>query len=245
MPHGNVRHMDPSWVNAWGAFVSALRDALPVMKPRLWWYVGMAAIAASIDYFVAQQTPHEFLEHGAVIAATFVGVGYFFTLASAIRSVMPDYEMELGDVLGLIGWSIVLCLMTAIGIVLLILPGLWVVARFGPLPQVYALLRAQGSDESAFTVTYDETQDRYWHCLGLIVLLSILSSLGDFGDRIGSIVPFSSGWGWIVLVVSLVTFAIGIWVQQVTQLALVRWVAVKMLPSAPGADEDVPVPAAP
>jgi len=77
-------------------------------------------------------------ESGAVLFVAFV-IGAFFALASAVRTVRPQFHMTVGRLLGTIGWSLVAGVATMAGLILLIVPGLYIGVKLSLAPYFYLL----------------------------------------------------------------------------------------------------------
>ncbi|HEY8322323.1 MAG TPA: hypothetical protein VIG46_11105 [Candidatus Baltobacteraceae bacterium] len=234
--------MDAEWKSPWGALISALRDAFAVLSRSFALYAGLAIAGVLIDVFVTPLHPFVFLDHHWTATDIAMTVASYFALANAVRTLAPRYAMTALDLLAMLGLSILLVLGIALGCFLLIVPGFFVIARFGPLPYVYLLGRAVDAEDGPFERTLDATAERGWQTLGLFIMIGITEWIvGTVADRLG--VP-ASGLGALA-VFNLVYFAAGLWASQVTSLAILRWVAVEEPKLVGGPDERVPVPAAP
>lgn len=234
--------MDVEWTNPFGVLNSALGDSFAVLNKSLMLYAGLALGGLLIDLFL---TPlHPFVYYGYHYTATSIvaTIAPFFAMANAVRTLAPQYKMTAVDVLAIVGLTILLMVSVGIGCVLLIVPGLFILARFGPIVPVYLVGRAVDSDGGLFKRATDATAHRGWQTLGLFLMIGFIQwILSQVFQMMG--VPANGVTALAIL--NLLYFALSLWISQVSVLAILRWVAVEEPRLVAGAEEGVPVPAAP
>jgi hypothetical protein len=155
---------------------AALRDLWPALRSWIWWMIAIVVVTVSAVIFAAlinppTDAPSTVLayqwESGSVIAIG-IACAAFFALASAVRTVKPDFRMTPGRFFGVIGWSLFSAVMILGGLILLIVPGLYLIVRVSLAPYFYLL---DGGQESPVKESLARTRGHFW--LTALVLFAV------------------------------------------------------------------------
>lgn len=163
-------------------------------------------------------------------------VGYY-AFAAAVRTIHPAYRMTVGQFFGILGYSLLAALLTAVGAIFLIIPGYWVGIKLLLTPYTYALT---GGAPGTLKTTWNMTTGYYWQTFGMLLAagfcIGILMEGAFFACAGGaSELPPS------VYVMAPLALAVFAWALHVQALVYVRWTS-GLLPRA-GMPQAVPVPA--
>lgn len=116
----------------------------------------------------------------------------YFALASAVRLVRPEYRMTLGDVIGVILYSIAVGVLSGIAALFLILPALYIYTKIGLAPYLRLL---RDFNTNALEKAWIITNGYFWQSLGFLIGLTVLEMLvAAFGALIANGFLFASGW---------------------------------------------------
>lgn len=146
------------------------------------------------------------------------GIAAFFVMPAVARTVRPEFKLTFAGVLALIGIGFVEGIGTQIGLVLLVLPGIWFFVKISLAPWTY--LVSEG--KNPFGETWQLTTGHFWETFCLHFLLGILVFLIDL---VGLIVPIVIAVLVPItgVVLAPVAFLVIVYVYHVISLAQLRW----------------------
>lgn len=225
------------------------RAALPVMRT----YRVQLAIALLLTAFLtgslfrfapqAAQNPNVMPPWltglGAVTYLAWLVVG-FYGLAAAVRTVEPAFGMTVGRFFGYLGYTILAGLLSALAMLVFFIPVLWVWPKIVLAPYAYLLYGRSAQDPIARV--WNATTGRYWHTLGLFVVIALIICAFE-------IVIYAIGFVLALLhapvalgIYSLFAAAAFWWLIEFITIAYVHWIA--RLVANPHVPQDTMVPAA-
>jgi hypothetical protein len=204
---------------------SAFRDALPLMRTRTRVYAGLAVIAAVCGIFVPFAHAVGYLPVDAVRLELFVqppnilgAIAMFFVMPAVARTVRPEFVMTVGRVFGIIGVLIALGVVVEIGLILLIVPGVYMLVKWSQAVWTYVL----GEGANPFGESFEITKGHFWDTLGFALLLGTavvvpLAVVFVCAAAIAGAVPF------LAVVLSPIAFLAYVFVIHVLRLGEMRW----------------------
>ncbi|HXW76547.1 MAG TPA: hypothetical protein VEJ20_03980, partial [Candidatus Eremiobacteraceae bacterium] len=169
-----------------GAVLGAAFDRALTIVVGSWRLFLIVAVLALLGGFVN-------IAISAIILGTFLTYFYFASLANAIRLDIPGYAMTGAVVARLILFGIVYGLAVDIGLILFIVPGIYVATKWSLAPIIIAKEDASLGD--ALAKSWALTEFCFWQTLGF----QILAGLGVFavtivGGLIGELVATAVFW---------------------------------------------------
>lgn len=173
----------------------------------------------------------------ALIAATdlLVVIVSYYAIAAAMRTVHPDYRMTVGQFFGILGYALLVSLLTCIAGIFFVIPAYWVGVKLSVTPYTYAL----GANDPLKT-TWNMTTGYYWQTFGMFLLAGIC--IGAIAWVVFFICFFLGGRiPMSAIVLGPLAIAILVWLVHVQALVYVRWTN-GLLPRA-NIPHGVPVPA--
>lgn len=171
---------------------------------------------------------------------------FYFTLGAAMRLRNPKYAMRLATAFGIFVTNLLVFLITLVGALLFIIPGIWAGTRVSLAPYIFAL--QDGSNLGAAEAVRESwrlTEGRFWQTIALFLWLILLLALPLTAIYAAAIAAFLTAHITAYFFAPFLLFA-SVFCVQVSNLALLEWTVRLSEPrlGAP-ADEDVPVPTAP
>jgi hypothetical protein len=215
----------PAHPSIGGIIDRAFRDALPLMRARMRVYAVLAILAAVCGTFVpfAQgigNFPVEAVRLELLVQPPNIlgAIAMFFVLPAVARTVRPDFVMTVGRVFGIIGVLIALGVVVDIGLILLIVPGVYMLVKWSQTVWAYVLREGK----NPFGESFEITKGHFWHTLGFAVLLGIailvpLAVVFLLAAAIAGAVPF------LAVVLSPIAFLAYVFVIHVLRLGEMRW----------------------
>jgi len=217
----------PSFGDALGG---ALRDTWPAL--RTWLASAIAIVVLCVGGLVivallnpptdgtTTKTLWEAEAMGALVVA-FLAAS-FFALASAVRTVRPEFRMTVGRFFGVLGYSLVASLAIVLGLICLIVPGLYLLVKIGLAPYFY-LIGEPGRNPLA--TAWTRTRDRFWLTAAMIfvsgVILEVLAyAAGGIVAVAALLSPFA---GALAIPVAFALFLVA---MQFQYNVYMRWVSV-------------------
>jgi hypothetical protein len=204
----------------------AFKDAWPLMRSRMnvYWILAVICAVASVAVPLTHLTydPRQVFTLRADMAiqpANLLGaIAVFFALPAVARTARPEFVMTLGRILGLLGVSIVVGVVSEIGIFLLIAPGIWILFKWYVATWCYLL----SEGKNPFGEAWEITTGQFWETCGFAVLLSMLVTVVLL---VGFFLPVAIAIFVPVLAIVLCPLALlgYIFANHVTFLAQMRW----------------------
>lgn len=202
-----------SWRDAW--------TTLKTYRTAVYVCLILAAIAGIVGIFPAMGGSPQAHANGMMIdydtPGLLISILSFFALAAAVRTIRSGFAITVGRFFGILGYSILVGIIVAIGNVFLLIPGIWFYGKLTLTPVLYCLY-----DDSPLAKSWNTTTHRFWQTWGLVLLVGIIAGI-----------LLSIGFGIAALVVNYVPFlgivfapAVVLLAALLTQfqwLALVRW----------------------
>lgn len=208
----------------------SLRDIWPALRSWLRWGIAAVIGASAAGIWVVRLTPPAGLRlHGKDLYAFVAGISMglvimvaaqYFALASAVRTVRPEFRMTVGTFFGSFGYSIVVGLIVIFGCLLFVVPGLYALVKLGLAPYVY-LLGERGDDPIREARAL--TRGRFWLTTALFAVLCVVSEATAYASGTGAEMLMLFSPATIVVVIPL-NVAVLIVVAQFQFNAYVRWV---------------------
>ena len=183
-----------------GDISAALRDTWPAMQTWLAWLIavvvgacigGIGVIASGLIDAMKTNPPGqmahpEYFMSGEPLLGIAVLVGAFFALASAVRTVRPDFRMTVGRFFGFLGYGILCGLIIAIGFICLVIPGFYLAVKLSPAPYIYLL-----GEGDPLKKSWEITKGRFWWTVLAFFVIGLCSQVGLYAIGIvGAIVYF-------------------------------------------------------
>ena len=215
----------PTHPSIGGTIDRAFRDALPLMRTRTRVYAVLAVLAAVCGISVPFAQAVGNLPVDAVRLELFLqptnilgAIAMFFVLPAVARTVRPEFVMTVGRVFGIIGVLIALGVVVDIGLILLIVPGVYMLVKWSQTVWTYVL----GEGKNPFGESFEITKGHFWHTLGFAFLLGIavivpLAVVLVCAAVIAGAVPF------LAVVLSPIAFLAYVFVIHVLRLGEMRW----------------------
>lgn len=104
-----------------------------------------------------------------------VAVAIFFVIPAAVRTLRPQFNMTILRVLGVIGIGLAVTVAVEIGLLLLIVPGIWVGVKLSQATWTYLI--ADG--KNPFGESWEITTGHFWESLAFFVLLAIVTLVAE------------------------------------------------------------------
>lgn len=209
------------------AFGAALRDTWPALRSWIWWLVPVVLVSmAGLVVVGILNAPSDLpasgeiwqVEAACAIAIPFT-VAAFFSLAGAVRTVRPDFRMTVRRFFGVIGWSLAASLIVMLGLVCLIVPGLYLLVKLGFTPYFYLLDESPGNQ---MATAWRRTRGAFWYTALMIfasgAIFEAVSYAGGF--VLGGLAAISRPAALIALPVLFVVFFAAL---QFQYNAYMRW----------------------
>jgi hypothetical protein len=157
----------------------ALRDAWPALRSWLGWLIALLVItaAAGVVMFLnapaqrsTEMSPVFLLAYMVMVIAMLAAC--LFIMASAVRTVRPDFAMTAGKFFGFLGYAILVGLIIMLGFIALIIPGFYLSVKLQLTPYMYLL-----GVQEPLKAAWHSTKGRWWLTLGVMLLIGIIAEL--------------------------------------------------------------------
>lgn len=203
--------------------MSSIDDALALSKKNIQ-PAGIAIVLAALlgVLFVTTRsvTSVTFVlgEDICIIAAVVVE---FYAIAAAVRTMNPDYRMGVGQFFGILGYSLLVGLLTMVAALFLIIPAFWVGVKLQLTPYTYAVTNGESD---ALAKTWNMTTGYYWETIGFFIVVAIVAGIVAI---LGELLSLAAYYGAPVatIVAFPVAAALFVWAIHFEMLAYIRWTA--------------------
>lgn len=144
----------------------------------------------------------------------------FYAFAAAVRTIHPEYRLTAGQFFGMLGYAILVMLITMAAGIAFIVPAYWVAPKLLLTPYTYAV--TEGAP-GALKTTWNMTTGYYWQTVGMLLLaglcIGVLMDAAFFACMFAAEAMPAS-----LVVLGPLTLAALVWLMHVTALVHVRWV---------------------
>lgn len=212
---------------------SSLDDALNLCKKNIQ-PAGVCIVLAAllgVLYAVTRNANSETFGLAADVCALAAVVVEFYALAAAVRTINPQYRMNVGQFFGIIGYSLLVGLLTLVAALFLIIPAFWVGVKLLFTPYTYAVTNGE---RDAMGKTWNMTTGHYWATLGFYIVAALVAGVAAV---LGELLGFAAAIGAPIL--AIITFplaaALFVWAIHFQMLAYVRWTTSLLQPVEPAA----------
>lgn len=187
-----------------GTISGALSDTWPALRSWLPWLVavvvvicaGAALIFASGFFQAAATKPPGRVAHieyyiaGESVLIVAIVVGATFALASAVRTIKPEFSMTAGTFFGFFGYGLLSALIIMVGFICLVIPGFYLAIKFSAVPYVYLL-----GEREPLKTSWKITKGRFWWTVLVVLLIGLCAQVGIYAVAIVgaliSLIPFA------------------------------------------------------
>ncbi|MDQ6930795.1 MAG: hypothetical protein M3126_09050 [Candidatus Eremiobacteraeota bacterium] len=183
-------------------------------------------------------TGTDLLSNAYPLSAWLSAIAFYFTLAAAMRRTNPAYKMTLVTALGVTSTVLLALIGTAVGLLCLIVPGIWIGTKLSLAPYTYALRAVPSSSADALTESWALTTGYFWPTASLALLQILFAFVPVFLLSIGALALFSR-WHFSAYFTAPALLFVNVFFSQVSNLALLEWTSILR------AQKNVPVPAPP
>lgn len=200
-------------------------------------FTGAIHAAASAPGGIAQLPPGPLAL--LVLLDVLLVVVSFYAFAAAVRTIHSEYRLSVGQFFGILGYSVLVMLITMAAGVFFVIPAYWVGPKLLLTPYTYAVT---GGAPGALKTTWNMTTGYYWQTVGMMLLAGLC--IGVLLDAAIFLCAFAAAAMPVsVIILGPLALAVLAWLMHVPALIYVRWVD-GLLPRAsmPGGSA-VPVPA--
>lgn len=174
---------------------SAFSDALPLMRSRQRLWLIFAAIAGLggllLPFLPATMTsvsatgasvevPGWRLQMAAQLPNVLGAISSFFVVGSVLRTVRPGWHWTVGTFFVLVGIAILLELIVDIGLILLVIPGIFLYVKLSQTAWYFLL----GEGKNPFAESWELTKGMFWPTFLFLILVAIVVlvlMIGGFG----------------------------------------------------------------
>ena len=213
-----------------GDISAALSDTWPAMQSWMPWLAGVivaacacgiAMLASGIIDALKARPPGamahpEYIIIGEPLFVLAMIVGTFFALASAVRTVKPDFRMNAGIFFGFLGYSILCGLIIMMGFICLIVPGFYLAIKLSPAPYIYLLGESEPLKRS-----WEITRERFWWTVLMMFVVGLCTQVALYAIGIvGIVVSFIP---FVIFAFVPVFIAMLLAMYQFQYNAYVRW----------------------
>lgn len=203
--------------------MSSIDDALALSKKNIQ-PAGIAIVLAALlgVLFVTTRsvTSVTFVlgEDICIIAAVVVE---FYAIAAAVRTMNPDYRMGVGQFFGILGYSLLVGLLTMVAALFLIIPAFWVGVKLQLTPYTYAVTNGESD---ALGKTWNMTTGYYWETIGFFIVVAIVAGIVAI---LGELLSLAAYYGapLATIVAFPIAAALFVWAIHFEMLAYIRWTA--------------------
>ncbi len=141
----------------------------------------VAGLGVPLAYLAAPDMQEQLRLELALQPANLAGaIAVCFIIPAGVRTVRPDFAMTVGRAFGVVGIAIVTGAATEVGLLLLVVPGIWFGVKWSLTTWTYLL----SDGKNPFGESWEITTGHFWETLAYAVLMSILLgivlSLGFF-----------------------------------------------------------------
>lgn len=203
--------------------MSSIDDALGLCKKNIQ-PAGICIVLAAllgVLFAVTRNTTSVTFELGEDVCIIAAVVVEFYAIAAAVRTINAEYRMGIGQFFGILGYSLLVGLLTTVAALFLIIPGFWVGIKLQLTPYTYAITNGESD---ALGKTWNMTTGYYWETLGFLIVVAIVAGIAVI---LGELVAVAAYYG--VPVATIVAFpvaaALFVWAIHFEMLALIRWTA--------------------
>jgi hypothetical protein len=168
---------------------AALRDMWPAL--RSWVWLLLAAVVLVGGGFVElvqldvlsgspvalSQEQHLLVVLTSIVIAATMLVASITCTASAVRTVKPEFRMTASRLWGFICWSVVCGLIIMLGLILLIVPGIYLAVRLSQATFLYLLDEGgQNPIDRSFTLT----RGRFWITVLVLFVIAVIGEVAAY-----------------------------------------------------------------
>ena len=183
-------------------------------------------------------TGTDLLSNAYPLSAWLCAIAFYFTLAAAIRRTNPTYKMTLVSALGVTSTFLLAFIGTVLGLLCLIVPGIWLGTKLSLAPFAYALRPMPYSSADALTESWTLTTGYFWPTAGLALLQILFAFLPAFLLSLGALALFSRSHFSAYFTAPALLF-VNVFFTQFSNCALLQWTSVLR------AQQRVPIPTPP
>lgn len=143
----------------------------------------------------------------------------YYAMAAAIRTIHADYRMTAAQFFGILGYSLVVTILSMIAGIFFIIPAYWVGGKLLLTPFTYAVTNGA---PGALKTTWNMTTGYYWQTIGMVLLeglcLMVIAYAVFFGCAFAAVqMPLST------IVLAPIGLAVLVWLMHVRALVFARW----------------------
>ncbi|GAC1505405.1 MAG: hypothetical protein NVS1B14_10960 [Vulcanimicrobiaceae bacterium] len=187
----------------------------------------------------------DLLDNSFPLSAWLSVIAFYFTLAAALRARDPSYKRTVSKAFGVTTTFFISLLATVVGMLFLIVPGIWVGTKLSLAPFAYSLAKhgPAGTATDAVSESWNLTTGYFWPTVGLALLQILLAFLPPFLLLLAALAAFERSHFSAYVSAPLLIF-VNVYFTQVNALALLEWTselrAYKSVPepAPPQADGD-------
>lgn len=174
-----------------------------------------------------------------ILLDVLIAVVSFYAVAAAVRTIHPQFGFTAGRFFGMLGYSLLVMLITMAAALFLVIPAYWIAPKLLLTPYTYLL--TDGAP-GALKATWNMTTGYYWQTVGLLLLAGLCIAV--IMDAAIFLCTFAGGAiPPLVIVLGPLALAVLAWLTHVSALVYVRWTE-GLLPRANVSHGDVvPMPA--
>ncbi len=150
-------------------------------------------------------------------AGLLVTILAFFALAAAVRTIRSDFALTVGRFFAVLGYSILVSIITEIAFAILFVPGVWIGGKLTLTTSMYCLY-----GDSPLAKSWNATTHRFWQTWGLLLLVAIIAGiLAGIGFAIAEVIVNFVPLLGIIFAPAVVLLAA--FLAQFQWLATIRW----------------------
>ncbi len=230
-----------------GTLTSSFRDGAAVAKSNTAPALMLIVLGTVATYFLSRAAisapanapaalPSALDAAISVFELLLVAIAYY-AMAASVRTIHQDFRMTFGRFLGVVGYSLLVGLLTILAGIAFVIPAYWVGVKLAITPYTYLL--TDGAP-GAVKTTWNMTTGYYWQTVGMFLLAGLcLGVIGYTAFFICAVAVLRLPISAIVL--APLTIAVLVWLMHVQALIYVRWTN-GLLPRAT-LSHGIPVPA--
>jgi hypothetical protein len=143
-----------------------------------------------------------------------------YALAAAVRTINPEFRLTVARFFGMLGYMLVVMLLTIAAGIALVIPAYWVGVKLLLTPYTYAV--TDGAP-GALKTTWNMTTGYYWQTVGMLLLAGLC--IGVLMDAAIFLAVFAvNAMPASIIVFGPLALAVLVWLMHVAALLYVRWV---------------------